>query len=150
MFSNFNYSVLGRLRPGVTQKEALAQLDVIQADLARTAPEKLSLYAQLSTVRDYAVSSARRELWLLLAGVGAVLLIVCVNLGGLWTTRIADQRREWAIRAALGASPGRLVRQVLGESVAPALDRRCARHRLRRGQPESLGCGCAGGHSAPG
>jgi predicted permease len=121
VFSNFNYSVLGRLRPGVTQKEALAQLDVIQADLARTAPEKLSLYAQLSTVRDYAVSSARRELWLLLAGVGAVLLIVCVNLGGLWTTRIADQRREWAIRAALGASPGRLVRQVLGESVALAL-----------------------------
>ncbi len=121
VFSNFNYTVLGRLRPGVTKKEALAQLDVIQADLARTAPEKLSLYAQLSTVRDYAVASARQELWLLLAGVGALLLIVCVNLGGLWTTRIADHRREWAIRAALGASPGRLVRQVLGESVALAL-----------------------------
>jgi predicted permease len=121
VFSNFNYTVLGRLRPGVTKRKALAQLDVIQADLARTAPEKLSLYGQLSTVRDYAVASARQELWLLLAGVGAVLLIVCVNLGGLWTTRIADQRRDWAIRAALGASPGRLARQVLGESVALAL-----------------------------
>lgn len=121
VFSNFNYTVLGRLRPGVTKKEALAQLDVIQADLARTAPEKLSLYAQLSTVRDYAVADARQKLWLLLAGVGAVLLIVCVNLGGLWTTRIADRRREWAIRAALGASPGRLARQVLGESVILAL-----------------------------
>jgi putative ABC transport system permease protein len=121
VFSNFNYTVLGRLRPGVTEKQALAQLDVIQADLARTAPEKLSLYARLSTVRDYAVSSARQELWLLLAGVGAVLLIVCVNLGGMWTTRIVDHRRDWAIRAAVGATPGRLARQVLGESVALAL-----------------------------
>lgn len=44
-----------------------------------------------------------------------------MNLGGLWTTRIADRRRDWAIRAALGAGPGRLVRQVLGESVVLAL-----------------------------
>jgi predicted permease len=121
VFSNFNYTVLGRLRHGITQSQALAQLNVIQANLARTAPEKLSLYAQLSTVRDYAVASARQELWLLLAGVGAVLLIVCVNLGGLWTTRIADRQRDWAIRAALGAAPGRLVGQVLGESLALAL-----------------------------
>ena len=121
VFSNFNYTVIGRLRPGVTQSHALAQLNVIQADLARTAPEKLPLYAQLTTVRDYAVAEARQELWLLLGGVGAVLLIICVNLGGLWTTRIADRRRDWAIRAALGAAPGRLVRQILGESVVLAL-----------------------------
>ena len=121
VFSNFNFTVLGRLRGGITLPEALAQLNVIQANLARTAPEKLSLYAQLSTVRDYAVASAQQELWLLLAGVGAVLLIVCVNLGGLWTTRIADHQRDWAIRAALGAAPGRLVRQVLSESLILAL-----------------------------
>jgi putative ABC transport system permease protein len=121
VFSNFNYTVIGRLKPGVTLSHALAQLDVIQADLARRAPEKLSLYAQLSTVRDYAVAEASQVLWLLLAGVGAVLLIVCVNLGGLWTTRLADRRREWAIRSALGAAPGQLVRQILGESVALAL-----------------------------
>ncbi len=121
VFSNFNYTVVGRLHPGVTLPQALAQLNVIQANLARTAPEKLSLYAQLSTVRDYAVASARQELWLLLAGVGAVLLIVCVNLGGLWTTRIADHQRDWAIRAALGAAPARLVRQILTESLILAL-----------------------------
>ena len=121
VFSNFNYTVLGRLRPGVTREHALAQLNVIQAELARSAPEKLSLYAELTTVRSYAVASSRQALWLLLAGVAAVLLVVCVNLGGLWTTRLADQRREWAIRSALGAAPGRLVRQILGESIALAL-----------------------------
>ena len=121
VFSNFNYTVIGRLRPGVTQSAALAELDVIQADLARTAPEKVSLYARITTVRDYAVAEARQALWLLLAGVGAVLLIICVNLGGLWTTRIAAHRRDWAIRSALGATPGQLVRQILGESVALSL-----------------------------
>jgi putative ABC transport system permease protein len=121
VFSNFNYTVIGRLRPGVTREHALAQLNVIQAELVRSAPEKLSLYAELTTVRDYAVAGSRQVLWLLLAGVAAVLLVVCVNLGGLWTTRLADQRREWAIRSALGAAPGRLVRQILGESMALAL-----------------------------
>ena len=121
VFSNFNYTVIGRLRSGVTPSQALAQLNVIQADLARSAPEQLSLYARISTVRDYATAEARQELWLLLAGVGAVLLIICVNLGGLWTTRIAARRRDWAIRSALGATPGRLVRQILGESVALSL-----------------------------
>jgi predicted permease len=117
VFTNFNYYVIGRLRPGVTQAAALAQLDGIQANLARNAPEKLQLFAQLAPVRDQAVAAAREELWLLLAGVSAVLLIVCVNLGGLRVTRIADQRRDWAIRAALGAAPSRLARQVLGESL---------------------------------
>lgn len=121
VFSDFNYSVIGRLRPGVTQAAALAQLDAIQANLARSSPEKLDLFAQLSPVRDFTVARARQPLWLLQAGVLVVLLIVCVNLGGLWLTRIADQRRDWAIQAALGAAPGRLARQVLGESLIVAL-----------------------------
>jgi putative ABC transport system permease protein len=99
----------------------LAQLDTILANLARTAPEKLALFAQLAPVRDYAVATARDELWLLLAGVLAVLLIVWVNLGGLSVTRVADQGRDWAIRAALGAAPSRLARQVLTETVILAL-----------------------------
>jgi predicted permease len=121
VFSNFNYSVLGRLRPGVTLSQAEAQLNVIQADLARSAPEKLSLSAQVTTVRDYAGATARQQLWLLMGGVAAVLLIICVNLGGLWTTRIADRRREWAIRSALGAAPRQLAWQTLRESIALAV-----------------------------
>jgi predicted permease len=120
VFSDFNYTVLGRLRPGVTEAAALAHLDAIQANLARTAPQKLQLYAELSPVRDFAVHGAQQELWLLFGGVLAVLLIVCVNLGGLSITRATDRRRDWAIRAALGAAPGRLARQVLGESVVLA------------------------------
>ncbi|MGH9487806.1 MAG: ADOP family duplicated permease [Terriglobales bacterium] len=120
-FSDFNYNVIGRLRPGVTPAMALAQLDAIQANLARAAHQGLSLTAIITTVRDYTVAAAQEELWLLLGGVLAVLLVVCVNLGGLWVTRIADRRRDWAIRAALGAAPGRLVRQVLGESILLAV-----------------------------
>ncbi|MGH9392794.1 MAG: FtsX-like permease family protein, partial [Terriglobales bacterium] len=121
VFSDFNYTVLGRLRPGVTLDQARSQLDVIAANLARTAPDGLGLASLLTTVQAYTVAEARQQLWLLLAGVGAVLLIVCVNLGGLWVTRVADRRRDWAIRAALGAAPGRLARQVLGESLTLAL-----------------------------
>jgi putative ABC transport system permease protein len=58
VFTNFNYYVIGRLRPGVTQAAALAQLDGIQANLARNAPEKLQLFAQLAPVRDQAVACA--------------------------------------------------------------------------------------------
>ncbi|MGH9481333.1 MAG: ADOP family duplicated permease [Terriglobales bacterium] len=121
VFTDFNYSVIGRLRAGVSPEQALAQLNLIQANLARTAPEKLALYAEIVPVRDYAVAAARSELWLLLGGVAAVLLIVCVNLGGLWLTRLADRRRDWAIRAALGASPSRLARRLLFESVGLAI-----------------------------
>jgi predicted permease len=117
VFSDFDYHVIGRLKPGVTRTEALAQLNVIQRNLARTAPEKLSLYADLITMQDFAVEGTRQELWLLLTGAGAVLLIVCVNLGGLWISRLADRYREWGIRAALGAGPGELAGQVLCEGL---------------------------------
>jgi predicted permease len=117
VFSDFDYHVIGRLKPGMTRTQALAQLNVIQANLARTAPEKLSLYADLITVQDFAVQGTRQELWLLLGGAGSVLLIVCVNLGGLWISRMADRYREWGIRAALGAAPGELGRQVLCEGI---------------------------------
>jgi putative ABC transport system permease protein len=117
VFSDFDYHVIGRLKPGVTRTEALAQLNVIQADLARNAPEKLSLYADLIPMQDFAVEGRRQGLWLLLGGAGAVLLIVCVNLGGLWISRLADRHREWGIRAALGAAPGELSRQVLCEGI---------------------------------
>src|SRR5215471_4443095 len=98
VFSDFEYHVIGRLKPGVTRTEALAQLNIIQANLARTAPEKLSLYAELITMQEFAVEGTRQELWLLLGGAGAVLLIVCVNLGGLWISRLADCYRKGGIR----------------------------------------------------
>jgi putative ABC transport system permease protein len=117
VFSDFDYHVIGRLKPGMSRTHALSQLNVIQANLARTAPEKLSLYADLITMQDFAVEGTRQELWLLLGGAGGVLLIVCLNLGGLWISRMADRYREWGIRAALGAGPGELAGQVLCEGL---------------------------------
>lgn len=117
VFSDFNYSVIGRLRPGATREQAIAQSNVILTNLARTAPDKLSLTTLMAPVRDYAVGPVRQQLWLLLGAVLAVLLIVCVNLGGLWLARLADRRRDFAIRTALGAAPSRLARQALLQSV---------------------------------
>jgi predicted permease len=99
----------------VTRDQALAHLNVIQANVARAAPEKLSRFADLITIQDFALAGTRQGLWLLLGGAGAVLLIICVNLGGLWISRLADRQREWGIRAALGADAGQLARQVLYE-----------------------------------
>ena len=124
VWSNFNYTVIARLKPGVTAGQALAQLNVIQARLAADAPDRqqgLTLQGQILPVLDYATRGSRGELWLLLGTVGAVLLVISVNLGGLWVSRVVDRRRDWAIRIALGAEPGQLARQVLGEGLALGL-----------------------------
>lgn len=120
-FGNFNYSVIGRLRAGVQPGQALAELDTIGATISRNAPPGLHLYGDILPVRDFTAADSRQELLMLLGAVAAVLLIICVNLGGLWVTRIADRSREWAIRSALGASPYQLARQVVVESVALSL-----------------------------
>jgi predicted permease len=139
VWSNFNFTVIGRLKPGVTVDQALAQLNVIQSRLAADAPDKapgMTLQGQITPVLDYATQGSRQALWLLLGAVGAVLLIISVNLGGLWVSRVVDRRRDWAIRIALGAEPGRLAREVLGEGlqlglIGGALGMACAGAGLR-------------------
>ncbi len=121
VWSNFNYTAIGRLKPGVTIRQALAQLDVIQTNLAANAPDRapgMTLRGEIVPVLDYATQTSRQGLWLLLGAVGALLLIISVNLGGLWVSRVVDRRRDWAIRLALGAQPGQLARGVLGEGLA--------------------------------
>ena len=124
VWSNFNFTVIARLKPGVTVGQALAQLNLIQGRLAADAPDKapgMTLQGQITPVLDYATRTSRQALWLLLGAVGAVLLTISVNLGGLWVSRVVDRRRDWAIRIALGAEPGRLARQVLGEGLTLGL-----------------------------
>ncbi len=124
VWSNFNYTVIGRLKQGVTIDQALAQINVIQRNLAANAPDPapgMTLEGEVMPVLDYATQNSRQALWLLLGAVGAVLLIISVNLGGLWVSRVVDRRRDWAIRIALGADPTRLARQVLGEGLALGL-----------------------------
>ncbi|HVP47877.1 MAG TPA: ABC transporter permease [Bryobacteraceae bacterium] len=118
---NFNYFVVGRLKDGVTRERALAEMNVVQADIAKTFKDKTELKAVLSPLQDKMVGPVRRGLLVLLGAVGSVLLIVCVNLANLSLVRGAARSRESAIRTALGAGRAQLLRQPLIESLLPAV-----------------------------
>ena len=118
---DFNYTVIGRLNPGVSLRRALAELDVLQASIATHFTEKVHLRAAITPLQDQMVGPVRRGLLILFGAVGAVLLIVCVNLANLTLARVTGRRRDLAIRTALGAGRGQLVRYVLTETVCIAL-----------------------------
>ncbi|HET7205938.1 MAG TPA: ABC transporter permease [Terriglobales bacterium] len=117
LVSEFDFAAIGRLKPDVTPDRALAELNVVQAQIAQTAKEGVDLKASLSPLDTEVVGSARLGLILLLAAVAAVLLIVCFNLANLLLARVPSRMREEAIRAALGASKWRLFRRTLIESL---------------------------------
>lgn len=120
LMGDFNFGGIARLKPGVTASRALDELNGIETDLMRDFPEKMELRARLVPLQQQLTGRSRNGLLLLLSAVAAVLLIVCVNIANLMLARATGRRREFAVRAAVGASTRRLLRQMLTESLVIA------------------------------
>ena len=117
------FYLVGHLKPGVTERQALSDLNVIARRLApvypNDYPKKYSM--QMVSLADSVVGQFRTMLLMLLAAVGMLLLIACGNVANMLLARATTREREIAIRSALGASRFRILRQMLLQSLLLAL-----------------------------
>lgn len=112
--------LVGKLRPGVSVGQAVAELSAIQASLQQLWPETNSGIDRVNVQPipfAYAGGGTKQILFLMLAMTGFILALACVNVANMLLGRAAQRTRELAVRAAVGASRARLVRQLLGESL---------------------------------
>ena len=143
---NFGLHALARLKPGVTPAEASADLQrmlpiwldawpmVPGFSVTREAIENWRITPVVRPLKDDMVGGVASALWVLMGAIGAVLLVACANIANLMLVRADARRQELAVRAALGAVPARIARELLVEALVIGARRRCARlgARLRR------------------
>ncbi len=116
--SAFSFYAVARLKPGVTVEQANSEMDALGRRLAREYPKaNEGKSAQAECLQDVMSESVRQSLWVLLGAVGFILLIACINVANLMLAHAAERQKELAVRLALGAGRGRVVRQLLSESL---------------------------------
>ena len=120
-----SYGIIGRLKPGVSLSRAQAEVDTVISSWFTRFPDNYEAATRFGSTlykfHDQVVGGMQTALIILLGAVALVLLIACANLTTMLLARAGAREREFAIRVALGAGPGRLLRQMLTESVVLAL-----------------------------
>jgi len=111
------YSVIGRLKPGVTVEQARANLTTVQAQLGKIFPKPdANLAVAIQPLKEITVAGVRRSLWILFGSVSALLLIACTNIVALLLARAAQRQHEISVRFSLGAPRAAIVTQLLTEA----------------------------------